>query len=329
MGSQSVLVRAPATVGNFVGAVNCAALALDASLNMKVTPRLDGHVGVRYFGENGERVPRDRSNLAVRALQAALHLKQREFTGADFEIYSSIPVAVGLGSSTAAVLAGLIAADRLFRLALDEKTLFDLAAIYETRADNLRAAWLGGFVACGEEGSSAAHRRTDVPGNFVLTVVIPEASLGAATRADQNSWPIPPLARQDVSIYSRQATAFAEFFLRQGNAPAAEFAAPSPPTCEKNVPGLKEALAIRRSDVLAIFVCGSGPAVGILAQADPAQAVEAVRECFARHEVGSRAVEFRPTNVGARDWNASHLDITLPAARGLSASLRKPTLIPV
>ena len=106
MRPRSVLVKVPATVGNFAGAMNCAALTLDAMFNVKVTPMLDGHVGIRYFGENGDRVPRDRSNLVVRAMEAALHLKGLEFSGADFEIYSSVPVGVGMGSSTAAVLAG-------------------------------------------------------------------------------------------------------------------------------------------------------------------------------------------------------------------------------
>ena len=140
MSNTSVLIQVPATVGNFAGAVNRAALALEASLNVKVTPRTDGHTRIRYFGENGERVPRDRSNLIVRALEGALHLRELEFTGADCEVYSSVPVGVGLGSSTAAVLAGLMAVDRLFRLELDEKTMFELAAIYEGRSDNLRAA---------------------------------------------------------------------------------------------------------------------------------------------------------------------------------------------
>jgi len=138
MANASVLIRIPATVRNFAGAINCAALALDASLNVKVTRRADGHLGIRYFGEHGERVPRDRSSLVVRAMEAALHLRGREFTGADFEIYSSVPVGVGLGSSTAAVLAGLLAADILYRLDLDEKSLFDLAGIYESRLETSR-----------------------------------------------------------------------------------------------------------------------------------------------------------------------------------------------
>ncbi len=325
MASRSILVRVPATVGNFAGAMNCAALALDAALNVKVTPRLDGHVAIRYFGENGERVPRDRSNLIVRAMEAALHLKQLEFTGADFEIYSSVPVAVGLGSSTAAVLAGLVAADRLFRLGLEEKTFFELAAIYESRAENLRAAWFGGFVACAEGSPAFACRRTVVPENFVISVVVPEAPPAVDNKPEAAARP----AKQDQSGSFQRAARLAEFFARPGDGSAPELDAPLPPTCLKDVPGLKEALGVRTEGLLASFVCGSGPAVGILARNDPAGAVRAVRECFARQGVRSSAAEFRPTNAGAREWNAVQPDITLPAAGGLSATLRKSTLIPV
>ena len=323
MGNQSVLVRVPATVGNFGGAMDCAALALDSPLNVKVTPRLDGHVGIRYFGENGDRVPRDCSNLVVRAMQAALHLKELEFTGADFEIYSSVPVGVGLGSSTAAVLAGVIAADWLFRLGLDEKTVFDLASIYECRADNLRAAWFGGFVASTEEGTWHAHRRTVVPENFVLSVVTPETHLVNGAR------PGPAGTKPSVEAtgHLSRAQSLCEFFARPDNGTSPDADAPLPPTCEKRVPGLEESLRVRVPGVLAVFVCGSGPAVGILADGNADQAVAKVRECFARRGVGSSAGDFRPTNAGARDWNSVPPDIALPPMRGLGASPRKSTLV--
>ena len=322
MACQSVLVRVPATVGNFGGALDCAALALDTPLNVKVTPRLDGHAGIRYFGENGERVPRDRSNLVVRALEAALHLKELEFTGADFEIYSSVPVAVGLGSSTAAVLAGLIAADRLFRLDLDEKTLFDLAAIYESREDNLQAAWLGGLVTAMAGGAPCAHRRTVVPGNFTLSVVVPETSLLPGPGRERPSCLVP---RPGTTVHLNRAAALTEFFARPGNGESGCLDAPLPPTCEKDVPGLEDALRVQVPDVLSVFVCGSGPAVGILAQRDSALAVAAVRDCFARRGVRSSVSEFRPTNAGAQDWNAVRSEIALPARRALRA--RNPTLL--
>jgi homoserine kinase len=325
MANKSVLIRVPATVGNFAGAVNCAAVALDASLNVKVTPRLDGQVAIRYFGENGERVPRDRSNLVVRAMEATLHLRGLEFTGADFEIYSSVPVAVGLGSSTAAVLAGLIAADRLFRLHLEEKTIFEMAEVYESRADNLQAAWYGGFVAGTDVGQFLSCRRTAVPENLLLSVVIPETHLAKDATRER---PSERLARKDFSLHSQRAAALAEFFARPKTAHSPELDAPLPPTCEKSVPGLQEALKARTPNLLSVFACGSGPAVGILTQDEPAAAVEAVKAAFARHGVGSIASGFRPSNAGARDWNAVHAQITLSPTRALGGvSVEKSTLI--
>ncbi len=317
MANKSVLVRIPATVGNFAGALNCAALALDASLNVKVTPRLDGRVGIRYFGANGERVPRDRSNLIIRAMEAALHLRELEFTGADLEIYSSVPVAVGLGSSTAAVLAGLVASDRLFRLELEEKTLFDLATIYESRANNLRAAWAGGFVARAEGESSTSYRRTVVPEDFLLRVVVPETHLAAGSRQ--------PEKPQNGSCKDNldRAAVLADFFSRAGKG-SLDLSTPLPPTCEKVVPGLEEALQVRVPGLLSTFVCGSGPAVGILAQDNAAAAVHAISELFARHGMSTVAPEFRPTNAGARDWNAIHPEVASIPVRTLRSSLARP-----
>lgn len=305
--------------------MNCAALALDAPLNVKVTPRIDGHVSIRYFGEHGERVPRDRSNLVVRAMEAALHLKGLEFTGADFEIYSSVPVAVGLGSSTAAVWAGLIAADRLFRLHLDEKSFFELAAIYESRGENLRAAWYGGFVVCAEEGSELGYQRTVVPENLALSVVIPETSM---VLGDQDVKPDKP-CRQDAEAHLRRALSFAEFFGQPGSGrtPAPDSSAPA--LGDKVLPGTEEALRVQTPGLLAVFVCGRGPAVTVLAQGDSAEAVRAVRDCFVQHGAVTRTTEFRPSNAGAREWNAVQPGVTLPLSKGLSALLPKSARVPV
>jgi len=325
MANHSVLVQIPATVGNLGGARDCSAMALDAFLNVKVTPRFDGQVGIRYFGDNGERVPRDRSNLVVQALEAALHAKGLVFTGADFEIYSSVPVAVGLGSSTAAVLAGLIAAEHLFRLGLSEKTLFDLAASYEDRQDNLRAAWWGGFVSGGEEAFGLAYRRTAIPENFRLHVVIPDVSLVAGSRRLR---PSAQAGNGSISYQSR-ATSIADFFAHTAAGLELSASESTPPTCEKMVPGLEEVLNISIPGVLSVFICGSGPAIGILARANAEPAVAAVRECFSRHRVGSLGMAFRPTNSGARDRNAVLPDITLPALGGRSRSVIESTPIPV
>lgn len=311
MRPRSILVKVPATVGNFAGAMNCAAVTLDAMFNVKVTPRLDGRVGIRYFGENGDRVPRDRRNLVVRAMEAALHLKGLEFSGADFEVYSSVPVGVGMGSSTAAVLAGLIAADRLYSLQLNEKTLFELAQIYETRVDNLHAAWHGGFVACTGEASAQILRRTFVPGDFVLNVITPECeSVVAAAEGTNPS----ELCGQDATLHFDRARTLAELFDR----PCRRDVAGLEPVCSslsrKVVPGLEEALKVSAEGVMGIFVCGSGPGIGILSRQDSDQTIRSVRKCFLENGLTSTYGMFRPTNVGAHELNAVMPHIAFPAS---------------
>lgn len=332
MEKQTISVRVPATVGNFGSVADFGTLALDASLNVKVSRRGDGCVSIRYFGENGERVPRDRTNLVVRAMEAALQLKRVEFTGADLEIFSSVPVAVGLGSSTAAVLAGLISANLLYRLGLEEKSLFELAGLFEHRNGNLRAAWLGGFVACVEDGSGrgqaaenrapAVYQRTLVPENLALSVVVPETSLVPGNRPASAA---PP----NEGGKAAGAAAPSEFFVHQDGALPFDLETTLPPTCEKKVAGLEEALQVRTEGLLSVFLCGSGPAVGLFGGENTDQAVRAVRETFARHKVGSRCFEFRPTNVGALDWNSPYGDMALSSGRALNDSLPRTNSLPV
>lgn len=318
MKPRSILIKVPATVGNFGGAMNCAALTLDAMFNVKVTPRLDGRVGIRYFGENGNRIPRDRSNLIVRAMEAALHLKGFEFTGADFEVYSSVPVGVGLGSSTAAVLAGLIAADRLYSLQLSEKTLFELAQIYETRLDNLHAAWHGGFVACAGDGYQQIIRRTFVPGNFVLGVVTPDSE---PTHAAAEKQKLAKVNGTDRTLNLERARVLAELFARSGQQGKPELDVTLPPVARKVVPGLEEAIRVRTNDVVGVFVCGSGPAVGILSQNGSEEAIRAVQQRFLDHGVPSTFGSFRPTNIGAVELNAVTPEIVFPTLRMTEAQV--------
>jgi homoserine kinase len=87
-------------------------------------------------------VPRGRENLCVRAFER-LHSAD----GFAFRISSDIPLSGGLGSSAAAIVAGLMAADHLFELDAD---LLALATELEGHPDNVAAALHGGFVVCAD-----------------------------------------------------------------------------------------------------------------------------------------------------------------------------------
>jgi homoserine kinase len=325
MRDRSVLIRVPATVGNFGGAGNCAALALDATLNVRASTRQDGGVGIRYFGEHGQRVPRDASNLTVRAIQVALDHEGREFCGVDLEMYGSVPVGVGLGSSAAAVWAGLLAADRLYQLGLEEKVLFSLADSLERRSENLRAAWFGGFVARFEDGPAVTHQPAVAPDDWVLTVVTPD--LGSIQTVEAAG---PNLPGGDRSAYFRRARSLSSFLAHPASHANPDLGGPVPGVAEKTVPGLDEALQVRTLGMLAVFVCGSGPSIGVLAHGESSEsATSAVAERLALHGVTSTSAEFSPTNTGARDWNATGTEVSQPAPVGLDLDMRPRPPLPV
>lgn len=149
------VVRAPASSANLGPGFDCMAAALALHLELEVQ-----ETGV--FAVHSELpVPRGRENLCVRAFER-LHSAD----GFEFRIRSDIPLAGGLGSSAAAAVAGLMAADHLFELDAD---LLALASELEGHPDNAAAALQGGFVICAD-GDAV---RFDAPTGLEALAVVP------------------------------------------------------------------------------------------------------------------------------------------------------------
>ena len=126
-------VRVPASSANLGPGYDVLAAALSLELELEVE-----ETGEFFVHSDVEGLPTDRSNLCVQAFER-LHPAD----GLTFQIRSEIPSAAGLGSSAAAIVAGLAAADHMFEL---DAPLFDLAVELEGHPDNVAAAVCGGFV---------------------------------------------------------------------------------------------------------------------------------------------------------------------------------------
>ena len=83
--------------------------------------------------------------------------------GIAFRIKSEIPLAAGLGSSAAAIVAGLLAADHLYELAQEPDDVLIKAAEIEGHPDNVAAALFGGFVVCAHDEGILTATRLDPP----------------------------------------------------------------------------------------------------------------------------------------------------------------------
>ena len=157
------LVRVPASSANLGPGYDVMAAALSLQLEVEVAE--SGEFSI----DAGElEIPGGRDNLVVRAFET-LHPAD----GLSFRIRSEIPLARGLGSSAAAIVAGLAAADHLYELALSPGELLARAAELEGHPDNVAAAIYGGFVICGEDGGGPAAARFEPPEGLEAVAVIP------------------------------------------------------------------------------------------------------------------------------------------------------------
>jgi homoserine kinase len=164
MTARHRLVRVPASSANLGPGYDAMAAAVSLHLELEVE-----ETGEFSLDPGGLEVSTGRDNLVVRAFES-LHPAD----GICFRLRSEIPLARGLGSSAAAIVAGLFAADHLFELALSKEEMLARATELEGHPDNVAAAIYGGFVVCGAgpEGTPLAAR-FDPPEGLEGIVVIP------------------------------------------------------------------------------------------------------------------------------------------------------------
>ncbi len=191
MTARRRLVRVPASSANLGPGYDAMAAAVALHLELEVE-----ETGEYSFDPGGQDLPTGRDNLLVRAFET-LHPAD----GIAFRLRSEIPLARGLGSSAAAIVAGLYAADHLFELALDREEMLIRATAIEGHPDNVAAAIYGGFVVCGsgpvggagEAGVSAPFAaRFDPPDGLEGIAVIPaeEVSTKSAREAIPSTVPL-------------------------------------------------------------------------------------------------------------------------------------------
>ena len=197
-------MRVPASSANLGPGYDVLAAALSLHLELEVE-----ETGEFFVHSEVDGVPVDRSNLCVRAFER-LHSAD----GLTFHIRSEIPPAAGLGSSAAAIVAGLAAADHMYEL---DAPLFELAAELEGHPDNVAAALYGGFVICPGPGEPPV-RFDPAPGlEGVLAIAGHEVATAEARAALPAEMPVEDavhnvghaavlvlgLARDDFSLIGR------------------------------------------------------------------------------------------------------------------------------
>ncbi|KAJ6501518.1 GHMP kinase [Mycena vitilis] len=197
MVSRTFTIKVPATSANIGPGFDVVGLSLSLHLTLTVVqpaPSDEPYIAptLRYTGEGADEVPLNAyKNLTTRVALYVLRCHDiRSFpSGLEILVNNEIPFGRGLGSSGAAVIAGVLLGNELGSLKLPRERLLDFALMVERHPDNVTAALVGGFVGSYlRELDSAATEAASVP----LSEVLPEYPPDAGENWGLNP-PVPPI----------------------------------------------------------------------------------------------------------------------------------------
>ena len=270
--------KVPATSANLGPGFDALGLALDLHLSVRASPaERDAFV---YLGAGA--LPDTPDNLVHRGFRAVHQRLGLEPPPVAFEVDNPLPLARGLGSSSAALVAGAALADALTGERLGRDGVFRLAAELEGHPDNVAPAVYGGFTvsAAGADGAYLTAALPLPPG-WRLLFGVPAFEL--ATSAAREVLP-PAYPRRDVVLTASRAALWVAAVAqdRPELLAAAALDVLHQPYRAPLVPGFAEVEhRAREAGAWAVFLSGAGPTVGAVAPPERAAACAGALRAFA------------------------------------------------
>ncbi len=253
-------IRVPATSANLGPGFDALGLAIDLYLEVSAELSSEDHF---YYTGLGH-IPDTADNLMHRVFQSAFKSFGKEAPKVSFQVNNPIPLARGLGSSSAALVAGVALADAFMDNALGQDGILQLAAHMEGHPDNVAPAILGGFTASVFDGENYHSESLDVPEAWCLLFGIPNFELltSEARKALPESY-----SREDV-IFNASRTALWTLAVAKNNPRLLRHASLDKvhePYREVLIPNFKESKkALRAAGAYAAFLSGAGPTLGVV-----------------------------------------------------------------
>ncbi|HEY9763660.1 MAG TPA: homoserine kinase [Trichocoleus sp.] len=275
--SSPITVTVPATTANIGPGFDCLGAALTLYNRFHFTPleEAPGTVEVQVSGTEANRVTTDGSNLAYRAFAKAFEKLQKPVPAISIAIELGVPLARGLGSSSTAIVGGLLGANHLAGSPFSQDDLVALATEIEGHPDNVVPALVGG---CQLAAASETGKWTlcEVPWHpdVVPVVAIPNFELST----EQARSVLPKTYSRSDAIFNIAHLGLLLRGLATGNAAWLKGALCDrihQPYRKSLIPGYDEVTeAVLAVGAYGLVISGAGPTLLTLTSPDTAQAVQ-------------------------------------------------------
>lgn len=294
-----VRVQVPATTANMGPGFDCLGMALEFHNIVEIIPASRG-VAIEVCGEGAAEIPRDETNLVFKSARRVFMQAGFPMAGLKIRLVNQIPVARGLGSSTAAIVGGIIAANILTGGKLSVREMVTLASSIEGHSDNVAPAILGGIVVSINDDGEIKYLKIEPPSGLKGIVAVPDFNL--VTKISREAIPAQVLFQDAVFNVGRVALLVAA--LHQGD--LSMLGAAMEDRLHQSfrsplIPGLKKVLAAAKlAGARGVTLSGAGPSVIAFADSNFELIARVMGETFQQNGIKSRVLVLKPSPIGAR-----------------------------
>lgn len=293
--SEVFEICVPASTSNLGAGFDALSLALKLHLRLRVQEDASGQ---QFRSDYPEFAFASGQNYIARAASRTAERYGKVLPSFRVRLLEGIPVGKGLGSSAAALVAGILLADRLCVLKLTTDQIVELGTEMEGHPDNVTGALLGGLVLSVQAGKRVLYRRFAMSARlFVL--VIPKFEL--PTEKARAVLPA-SYSRSDV-VYNVQRSSLLAALLAAGDFPDDRELLGDrlhQPYRADLIPGFDEITALRLEGLVGATLSGAGPTVLLWCRGGHEAAGRAAVEIFEKHGVKSHCLLLGADNDGAR-----------------------------
>jgi homoserine kinase len=276
-----VSVRVPASSANLGPGFDALGLALGLYLECRF--RQSETLSITVEGRDTAEISTGEDNLIWQTALAVAQNTRLPISPIELKIDNQIPVGKGLGSSAAALTAGVVIADSVLGLGWKPLRILDEAARLEGHPDNVAACILGSIVASAiDSGGVARAVRLELPKRFGVAVVVPNFILPTSKARAV----LPDCYSRADAIFNVQRAALLIAALATGSThafPAALEDKFHQPYRACLIPGLDDILKLRAPGLLGCALSGAGPSVLVFFERGHEEVCDLVRQVFALH----------------------------------------------
>lgn len=296
----TVTVRVPGTTANCGPGFDTIGIACTIYNDLTLTLSEQEGFSLTVAGEGCGSIPTNDRNIALQAVRSLLKRVNHNFAGIGIKMNNNIPLARGLGSSAAAIVAGLVAANAATGNKLTKEELLAMATAQEGHPDNVAPAIFGGITISMLENDKPHSLRFTPPASLKMVVAVPD--FGLSTKAARQVLPRAVSFQDAVFNVSRSALLIGA--LCQGQLGYLRYALEDrlhQPYRQKLIPGMPDVLAAALGKgALGAALSGAGPCLIAFAVEEAAAIGEAMVAAFARHGVKANYLQLNIDTEGAK-----------------------------